>query len=836
MRISSGIFRSISADFSHAFRQLRKSPGFSLSVIVTLAIGIGASAAMFTVVDQVLLRRLPYPEPQQLVQIKESGKNGPARWGAPFPDIKEWHERSRTLSSIAFHTNDEPTSFLEGNSGPVQVNTPRVSANLFSTLEVQPAMGRGFNDSADSFENNGDRNTAILSDTVWRDGFGADPNILGKVIKVNGSSYTIIGVMPRGFQFPFNPEKPQIWIPIALGESDQTRAKNAAHEYRIIARLRNDVDANAATAELKVIQADVAKQYTDPTARENATSVEVQLYSDTVVAGDIKKGLLALLAASGLLWLIACVNVTSLMLARAAVRQREIAVRAALGASNWRIMRQLGIEGLLLSVAASLVGAGLIIAGLGLFARELAIGFNIQLTITPNPILIFVLVGLTVVSAVISSLWPSLVATKAPITPLLKEGGLQGGGRHQLARRVLVLSQVAMSLALLTCCGLLLRTIFALRQVPLGFKTDHVIVADMVIPAYKFDQRNMTTELYQPLVERVEQMPGVQAASLTTAVPLGKRFPILLSFAPDEHDPESARIENLVVQFRAVGPGLQRVLGFRMLAGRFFNEGDTPGSEPVVVVNRAFVKEYFGGKRDPKGTIGEELLSYDKHKLAHIVGVIDDERQASIMEPSRPEVDVCIPQITPKSGFYQVAEGLAMNLAVRTERAPSAFIPELRAALRNARPELAGSTFTTMDQVVDDSYGNQRIAALLLQIFSGSALLLCVAGLYSLLAYLVTQRTREMGIRFALGAQRRQVIWLVMRQAVQILVVGSAAGLVASYFATRMLATLIFGVKPYDGLTLGAASVLLVAIGLGAACIPARRAARINPTEALRAE
>jgi len=832
-----GIFSSLAADFNQSFQQTRRAPGFAIAVVATLAIGIGASATMFTVVDHVLLRPLPYDAPAQLVEIKEAGKNGPSMFGAPFLDIEQWRERSHSLQSIAFHTYDKPTSFLEGNSGPVQVNTPRVSTNLFATLGVEPAMGRGFDDSSQGFAQKSDYQTAMLSDAVWRDGFGADPQILGKVIHVNGNSYTVIGVMPRGFQFPFNTEKPQIWTPIELGESDKIRIKNAAAEYRIIARLRNDVDVHAATAELKVIQAEVTKQYTDPQARENVTSVEVRAYNDTVVEGNVREALLALLAAAGVLWLIACVNVTSLMLARAAVRQREVAVRAALGASNWRIVRQLLVEGLLLSWTASLLALGLVFAALRIFDRELATQFDVRVGTTPNIALLTCLLGLTMLSAVISSMWPSFVAAKTAIDPVLRQGGLQSGRRaHHRARRILVASQVAMSLALLTSCGLLLRTIFALKHVSLGFRTDHVIVADMVIPAYKFDRRNMTTELYQPLIERVERMPGVQAASLTTAVPMGKRFPILLTFATDELDPESTRIEDLAAQFRAVGPGLQRVLGFRMLMGRFFNERDTPGSEPVVVVNRAFVKAYFGDNRDPGKILGQELLSYGNEKPAHIIGVVDNVRQESFIKESQPEVEVCIPQMTPNSGFYRVTEGLAMNLAVRTERSPAQFIPQLRAVLSSTSPELAGSTFTTMDQVVDDSYGDQRIAARLLQIFAGSGLLLCVIGLYGLLAYLVTQRTRELGVRFALGAQKQQVLWLVMRQAGGILLLGSGMGLITSFFASRMLESLIFGVKAHDPLTFIAASVLLIVVGLTAAYIPARRAAAVDPMSALRTE
>jgi len=828
-----GIFSSLAADFIQSLRQTSRAPAFAIAVVATLAIGIGASATMFTVVDQVLLRPLPYDAPAQLVEIKEAGKNGPSMFGAPYLDIEQWRERSRSLQSIAFHTYDKPTSFLEGISGPVQVTTPNVSTNLFATLGVVPAIGRDFSDSAAQPV---DYKTAVLSDAIWRDGFGADPQILGKTIKVNGNSYSVIGVMPRGFQFPFNPEKPQIWIPIQVSGQDGVRIKNANPEYRVIARVRKQVSIIAATAELKLIQADVAKLYTDSVAREDVLSVQMQAYGEAVVNGNVKEALLALLAAAISLWLIACVNVTSLMLARGAAKQREAAVRAALGASHWRIVRQLLMDGLLLSGAACLLALGLVFVALRVFENQLTTYVNVRINTAPNITLLVFLLTVTIGSAVIFSVWPSLVAAKTSIEPVLRQGGQSVGQSHHRARRILVASQVAISLVLLSSCGLLLRTIFVLKHISPGFSADQVIVADMVVPAYKFDGKNMTTEFYQPLVERVEHMPGVEAASLTTAVPLGKRFPMLFSLAANEHDPQSAQTEELVAQFRAVGPALQRVLGFRMLAGRFFNENDTAGSEPVLLVNRAFAKAFFGDNRDPAEILGKEFLSYGGETPAHVIGVLDDERQASLLEESKPEIEVCIPQITPKTGFYRVAGGLAMNLAVRTERNPTTFIPELRGVLASASPELAGSTFKTMEQVVEDSYGDQRIAARLLQLFAASALLLSVSGLYGTLAYFVTQRTRELGIRFALGAQQHQTIWLIMRQAGTILLLGSAAGLLISIFASRMLENLIFGVKAHDPLTFIAASVLLIVVGLTAAYIPARRAARVDPMSALRTE
>jgi len=561
-------------------------------IMVTLALGIGASSALFAVVDQVLLRPLPYYKWQQLLEIKEAGKKGPSMFGAPFLDIEQWRRQSNSFESIAFHTYDKPTYFIEGNTGPIQVNAPRVSTNLFATLGVNAALGRTFAGlKGGEFSTTGESKTAVLSDAVWRDGFGADSNILGKTIKLNGESYTVIGVMPRGFQFPFDTEKPQVWVPVMLGDQDKARGT----EYRVIARLKNGVNLDRAKAELRVIQSQIAMLYIDPNVREDVTSVEMQAYDKTVVRGSVKKALIALLGASFVLWLIACVNVTNVLLARATARQRELAVRGALGASHWRIARQLLIEALVLSAVASLLGLTLIFVSLKLFERALPTQLSFHVGIVPNLALTRFLLGLTALTAVIASVWPALLTCDTPIDSALRQSGsLAISSRQNWLRRFLVITEFAASVVLLIGCGLLLRTIYALKHVTPGFRTDHILVADMVIPAYKFDGKNMTTELYEPLVARVQHLPGVQGAALTTAVPLAKRFPILFTLAPEAGSPNAAREEELTAQFRAVGPGLQKVFGFHMLLGRFFNEGDRPGSLPVVVVNRAFVKAYLG--------------------------------------------------------------------------------------------------------------------------------------------------------------------------------------------------------------------------------------------------
>jgi predicted permease len=501
-------------------------------------------------------------------------------------------------------------------------------------------------------------------------------------------------------------------------------------------------------------------------------------------------------------------------------------------------MQQFMAEGLLLSGCGAVIGLGLALAAVKLFAGGIKHHLPFPVAIAPDWRMIAGLLSLTVVSALVSSVWPAWMSAHASIEPALKQGGLQAGSArgHNRIRSVLVVVEIALSLTLLVGCGLLLRTIYALRHVPLGFRTDHIIVANLKVPGYKFAGQNMTNNLYLPLLERAKHLPGVQAAGLMTEVPLGGTFNIHLELKMDaaqSPDKKSWKVDGLL---KAATPDLQPVLGFKMLAGRFFNQQDTPSSQPVFVVNRAFARQYSPDQQDLSKVIGMKLWHITQDKDAEIVGVLDDMRQSAVAEPSEPEIEVSISQVTPDSGVYKTLEGIAMDLAVRTDRDSKLMIPELREVLRQADSALAGSNFTTMDQVVEDSFGSQRLAAHLLEIFGGSALLLCVAGLYGLLAYVVSQRTRELGVRLALGAQRGDLLWLVMRQASVMLVSGVVIGLALAIASGRVVRSYLYGVSARDGWTLGLVAVTLLVIGLLAAYLPARRAAGVDPMEALRAE
>jgi predicted permease len=820
-------------DLRYALRQMRKSPGFAATVIATLALGIAAPAAMFTVVDRVMLRPLPYKDAGRLVGFSTRSTTV---GDAPYLDIAEWRKWSRSFDGIAFYTLGMDRNFLEGKNGTEEVGLWNVSANLFSVLGVAPQLGRDFRNDVDGFAQSPDANSVVLGDSIWRSVFGGDPKIIGKTVKISGKSYIVAGVMPRGFSFPFSgADSNQVWIFAQLGDKDKVRS-NLTPNYNLIGRLRDGVGAARAEAELNALQKQIALGYTDPQARQDHSRIYLKSYASGLVESDTKRGLLTLLAAAGVLWLIACVNSTNLMLARAMARLREIAMRGALGAGRWRITQQFIVEGLLLSLCSSAIGLGLALLVIKLFTNGLKTHLPYLDGFSPDLRVIAALIALTIVSALLSTLWPAWMASHAPIEPALKQGGAQTGSarRHNRLRNALVTIEIALSLTLLVSCGLLLRTIYALRHVPLGFRTDHIIVASLQIPGYKFNGHNMAQNLYLPLAERVKHVPGVQTAGLMTEVPLGNTFNVMLYLKGNETGKDPAK--NIAARLTAASPDIQKVFGFKMLAGRFFTDQDTPSTQAVFVVNRAFARLYAPDQQDLSKVIGMKLWQLEKNKPGEIIGVLDDVRQQSIQDSSQPEVEASISQITPQSGIYQPLATIAMDIALRTDRDPKAIIPEIREVLRQADPALAGSNFTTMEQVVEDSYGNQRLAAHLLEIFGGSALLLCVAGLYGLLAYVVSQRTREMGVRLALGAQRGDLMWLVMRQACAMLATGAVIGTALALASGRIVRSYLYGVSARDGWTLASVAILLFLCGLLAAWLPARRAAMVDPMEALRAE
>lgn len=819
----------IAQDLRYALRQMRRSTSFTLTVILTLALGLGATLAMFTVLERVLLQTLPYASPSRLVAIDETGRLGKVediRW----PDIYEWQQRARSFESIGFFTSAVGRAFAEGDAGARQVSHQLVSTNLFHVLGVGPALGSGFTGNPEGFAT--DPHTVILSDALWREAFGARPDIIGHTIKVTGEPYTVIGVMPRGFSI-YSCSIPELWSSIPM--SDDVRKRDTdAPTYTVIARLRHGASPASAETEMKSIQPSIAALYTDPYQRNLVSAATVLPYARTLVRPEVGRTLVFLFTAAALLWIIACINVAGLLVSRGTTRQREIAVRGALGASRARIIQQLLFEGLLLTLFGAALGVAAAFTLLRLFSHGLALQLDLHHA-TPGWRSVIVLLALTLLTALASSLWPSLAAARASIEPALRQAAPQTGisrAQHR-ARFTLVVIQISLSLVLLVSCGLLLRTIYALRHVPLGFRTNNILVGSMAVPGYRF--ANLTATLYTPLLDRVRALSGVQAATLMTSVPLDHHFGMTFTFSADPGSVNDIRKRDFRAQFSAVGPDAQRVFGFTMFRGRYFNKNDTPASQPVILVNREFVRQ-FSPADDPDKIIGQSLMSFDKDHHAIVIGILDDAHVYSVANHPTPEIQAYFPQISPTSGMYQPSQGVAMDLALRTSRSPSSILPELRRILAQASPELADTEFTTMSQIVEDSYGSQQLVSRLLVVFGASAFLLCLSGLYGLLAQFVAQRTREIGVRVALGATRRHVLWLVLRQALRMLLAGTLIGLAIAWFTTRLVAGLLYNTHPHDLTAALSVAALLLTGGLIAASIPAARAVCINPVEALRAE
>jgi predicted permease len=819
-------------DLRYAFRQMRRAPGFAATAVGTLALGIGAAAAMFNVVDQMLLRPVDFKDAERLALVHEGDRTGKGTSDVPWLDIEEWMRRSHSFEQIGFAGQMPGKTFLEGSTATLQVSGTTVSPNLFSVLGVRPAIGPGFVQEEPSFAGGKNTGAIVLSHAVWQSAFNGDRNVLGKVVRINRDSYTVMGIMPSNFRYPmhaFDDQVAQVWTVVRLGPDDEKRTYQGMN-FEVVGRLRRGVTLASAESEMATIQRSIAAEYTDSELRNEHTAVSLQRYTDTLLSPGVRKAILALLLASGALWLIATVNVTHLLLARSATRQREIAIRGALGASRWRVMQQMLVESLVLSGAASMIGVALALASIRVAQSARPKHLNLDFSAHPTGALLAMLCGLTFVSALLCAAWPTFVASRAPIEPALKQGGLQAGAgrRRNRVRNTLVVLEIAMSLTLLVSCGLLLRTIYVLRHVPLGYRTDHILVANLNIPSFRFEGENVTRALYQPLLERARILHGVEAAGLISEVPLGGTFRVQLTIRMDGGKEVSGLL-------KPVTPGIQQVFGFRMASGRFFNAEDTPTSAPVAVVNSAFARLYAPDPHAPMSIVGSKFWSFRQDAETHIVGILDDQRQMDITGNSQPEVEVCLCQLVPGDSIYNPST-VAMDLAMRTERPTSEMIPELRAILRQGSPELEGATIKAMDQIVEDSYASQRLAAHLLEIFGGSALLLCMTGLYGLLAYVVTQRTREMGVRIALGAQRGSLMWLVMRQASVMLLAGVAGGTGLALASGRLVRAFLYGVNIRDGWTLTGSAALLVVSGLIAAYLPARRASRVSPMEALRAE
>jgi predicted permease len=808
-------------DFRYSIRQLRRSPGFTVVSLVVLALGIGVSTAMFTVLNGVLLRKPAFPHIDRLVTIAEPRGTVENFWAVSLPDARDWRAQNHSLEQLAYY--QQGSGRVERETGTQKVDVFRVSGNFFSTLGVAPVAGRTFTDADEQSK----ARLVIISYQLWKEWFGSDRKALGQTMKIDGQLYQIVGVMPNDFAFRLG-QPLMMWTPFAATADDENRDSQALD---VVARLRPGVELDQARTELNGIQAGLARAY----ARDNLPDhVSMRRYWDTVV-GSVRPALLLLAAAVALIWLVACANVASLILTRNSVRQRELAIRRALGAGRLRLVRQLLTENLLLSLLASAVGLALAWVMVRTLEQRLLKSLNVHqhVAFKIDSTVLLIVLALSVISTLVFGLMPAIKASGASVFDGLQARTAESSTRHARMRNALIMGEIALSLVLLTGAGLLLRTLYLLHHVPLGFATENIVTSSLSIPNGRYDKENINLALYQPLIERIEQIPGVQSAAVTSVMPLKRGFQMVGMFdiagrnavSPDKKPQGDLRFSS---------PEYPQTLGIVVERGRFFDSRvDTPTSQPVAVVNHTFAARYLPGE-DPT----TKALSMGKEKgwsAVPIVGVIADVRETAVNLPPGPEIHLSTTQLEPGMKFYQIGSVFA-QIAVRTRQNPAALIATIRKTAHDLAPDVATGNFDTMTQVVEDSLGNQTLAAKLVGLFALATLLIAVTGLYGLLSYSVRQRVHEIGIRMALGAQRRKVVVMVLRHALVLLVCGVAAGIALSLFPSRLIRSFLYGVTDHDAITIAAVSLLLCLCGMMAAYLPARRAASVDPMQALRTE
>jgi len=804
-----------------ALRQLSKAPGFTVTAVLTLALGIGIATALFVVVYGVLLQPLPFSHPHQLYRPVGIDTKAQENFAFPYISIEQWQEAAKQSAQIAFTA--ETKTVLDTPSGAQQVGNVGSSTNLLATLGVQPMLGRGF---LPEEAEGGKSHVVLLSYSLWYQAFSADRHILQKSVFLDGVPYSVIGIMPPRFHYPLYENQPEVWTPLERSRLLTSSTGNVYDRFDPVVRVEAGARPSTVQEKLSSVQGRMA-QMAKP-GDEIATRIRLTSLRESLV-GDVRPALTALEIAVALVWLIACSNVAGLLLARNAARRTEIALRRALGAGRLRIVRQFLVESLLLSSASALAGLGLAMFVLRAFRHILQHSLPSSVSFDLDGNILTALIGLNLLTGLAFGVLPAAIAARSGPGEALKNGGHNASSDRTQSRlrNLLLVCEVAVSIPLLVAAGLMLRTVRSLQQVQLGFRTDHIVLTNLTVPGYLYKDRNVNVAAWQPLLEKVKQLPGVQSAALSSVLPIGHSVEWLTVVG------KTPWTETTVWgEVRAASPDLLQVLGVRLRAGRFFTTQDTSDSMPVAVVNQTFVKQYLGGH----DAVGKQFRFGRLLTTATIVGVLEDIHQDAVATPSKPEFYLSMAQLKPDNPLYLPMMGRSMQLAVRTHNAPALMVPELGRIIREENPHLAVGDVTTMDQSVEDSIGNQRLAAIVIGTFGGLALLITVVGLYGLLTYAVTQRTREIGIRMALGADRRRVMRMILRSAFVLMGLGIAIGFVSSFWTNRLLQSFLFGVTKDDPWILVSGAAVLLLFGICAALIPAGRAASIDPMQALRTE
>ena len=807
-------FETVAQDLRFALRQLRKNPGFAATAIVILALGIGASVAIFAFVDAALIKPLPYPNPARLVEVTESLALFP-RGNLSYPDYVDWKRMNTVFSSMDVYTAHRFEFYTP--SGTESVHGLLVSAGFFGTLGIQPMLGRDFLPGEDAV---GASPVVLLRYGAWQKRFGGRPDVVGQSVNLSGVQYTIVGVLPKDFEFAPR-EIAEFFEP--LRPTSECQKRRSCHDLIGVGRLKDGVTVSGALAQMKSVALQLENQYPDSNRGQGASVMPLS----SAIVGDIRPILLVLLTGAGLLMLIACVNVSSLLLVRAESRRREIAVRGALGASRARLSRQFVTEALTVVASGSAMGLGLAYLGMKglsrLISKDWMAGMPFLHGLGLNPRVLIFAACLAVLAGILFSLTPILHFRFSDMRDGLTEGARGSAGR--LWRRMganLVVIELATAVVLLAGAGLLGKSLYKLLHEDLGFRPDHLATLNIGLPSAAFSTDQQQVAFEHAVLERAGSLPGVQSAAATSLLPVSCNCNTdWVRFVGKPYN----GIHNEVNE-REVSTGLFQTLQVKLKSGRFFTDADNAGKPKVILINQAFAQKYFPGE-DPIGRkLGDTQLS--PASIREVVGVVENFKDAGLDQEQWPA------EYEP---FDQSPDGY-FSVVLRTSQDAGSILPALAPMIHSVSPNVSVDWERTMQQNIDDSEAAyiHRSAAWLIGGFAALALLLGVVGLYGVIAYSVGQRTREIGVRMALGAQRSSVYRLIFGEAGKLIAMGIAVGLAGSVASAMLMRKLLFGVQAWDASTLAAVAGVLAASALLASYFPAHRAASVNPTEALRSE
>ena len=810
-----GIFETLAQDIRYGARMLIKHKAFTSIAIITLALGIGANTAIFSVVNELLLRPLPYRDAERVVTVWEVTPEGRHQNTTSRANFRAWREQNTSFQQMSAFTDQRVN--LTGNGEPEELSVQFATPELFKIFGVEPLLGRTFLPDDDT--------VAVLSYGLWQRRFGGEPSVIGQSITLNSETFTIIGVMPPSFQFHIKQRSgtgrpAELWsiLPMPVGGGSNQRGRFLG----TVARLKDGVSVDQAAAEMRTIEARLSDEV--PEFNKNYTAEVLPLREQFF--GNVRRPLWLMLGAVAFVLLIACANVANLLLSLATSREKEIAVRAALGARRVRIVRQLLTESLLLALLGSVLGLGF--AWLGIKAlvaispRDLV---SLQ-TVGLNVAVLAWTLGVSMLTGIIFGLAPALHVSRLNLNDSLKDGGKSESGQASGSRRLrnaLVVSEIALAVVLLASAGLLIRSFIRLQQVDRGFVTDNILTMVIRLPEARYQTDPQLVQFFSSSLERVRQLPGVRSAGMVNFLPLygglgsNTGFKIL-------GQPEPPPGQGPSTDVRVADSGYFPALGIPLLRGRNFSDSEQREAKHVVLINDAFARKHFPNQ-DPLGQ-RLDVAMFDKPTPAEIIGVVGNVRYDSLIDEAPPAVYFPHPDLA-----YPF-----MTLVVRTEGDPTAMAPAIQREIRALDPNQPLSDVRTMNQVMSEWVARSRFNTLLLGLFAGLATLLSAVGIFGVMNYSVALRTRELGLRLAVGAQPRQVLLLVLKQGLALTIIGVVLGLAAAFGLTRLLSGLLFGVAAVDVTTFASISLLLVIVSLLACYLPARRAMRIDPLRALRYE